>query len=90
MIRVRTKTGKIIDVEEPLEYVEILDASDNLALVFYSEKIGESERVNVLYPGLDEEAEMYARIYKLKWSPNVKCPWLPEPEPTKISVKHTR
>lgn len=88
MIRVRTKTGKIIDVEEPLEFVEILDTSNNVALVFHSEEVLGQERVNIIYPGVEPDTELYAKLYKIKWSPDVRCPWLPIPKPTKVSVKH--
>ena len=88
MIRVRTKTGQIIDVEEPLEYVEILDKSGNVALVFFKEEVMDDERVNIIYPGMEEDTDLYSKLYDVEWSKNVKCKWLPVPEQTKVAIKH--
>jgi hypothetical protein len=89
MLRVRTNTGKVIDVEEPLKYVEILDKSGNVAMLFYMENVMGDERVNVIYPGMDEETNLYSEIYKVKWSDSVKGDWIP-PEPAKVTIMKSR
>ena len=85
MLRVRSKTGKTIVVEEPLEYVEILDGSDNVAMVFYKESILGSEAINIITPDMDEDAESYSKMYNVKWTEEIQGNW-PKPEPVEINI----
>ena len=72
MIRVRAQSGKIINIEEPLKYVEILDASDNVAMVFYTEVMHGGKLVSVVTPDVVDEASTYSKMYGVEWTNSVQ------------------
>ena len=84
MLRVRTASGKGIEVDEPLKYVEILDKNENVAMVFYKEKFGNDEVVNIVHPGMDDDMALYSQMFKVKWTDVMKGDW-PEVEPMELS-----
>lgn len=71
MIRVRAQSGKIIDIEEPLKYVEILDSSNNVAMVFYTEVMHGGKLVSVVTPDVVDEATTYSKMYGVQWTDSV-------------------
>ena len=86
MLRVRSKSGKTIVVEEPLTYVEVLDGSGNVAMVLYAEKSALGDAVNVITPDLEEERDNYSKLYKVKWSGEIKGRW-PKAEPVSVTTR---
>jgi hypothetical protein len=80
MLRVRTQSGKIIDVEEPLRYVEILDGSGDVSMVFYAESLHDGNYVTVVTPDDTHDAALYSSMYKVQFSKDVKTPF-PKPAP---------
>jgi len=84
MLRVRSQSGKTIVVEEPLKYVEILDGNGDVAMVFFREKMGEHDSVAVWTPDLEEEADIYSKMYGVKWTGSIKGRW-PKAEPLKVN-----
>ena len=86
MIRVRTQSGKIIDVEEPLRYVEILDGSGDVSMVFYPECLHDGNYVTVVTPDDKHDAATYSKVYGVKFSKDVKTPF-PKPEPLVTNIR---
>lgn len=74
MLRIRDKTGKLLNLNEPLHFVEICDTEGHVARVIYADAQG---LIHVVGPG-DLEADRYKALFGIKW-----CPVITLPEPTK-------
>jgi len=83
MIRVRTRGGQVIDVEEPLKFVEILDKSGNVAMMLHMKDSTQRQAVEVVYPGMDDATNLYSKMFGVEWSKNTHIPF-PPPEPVRI------
>ena len=86
MIRVRSKSGRTIVVEEPLMYVEMLDGEGNVAMVFYREDFADEQAVSVITPDIEEDARGYTKMFGVKWSSKIKGNW-PKPEPMEVTKR---
>lgn len=84
MIRVRSKSGRTIVVEEPLMYVEVLDGNGDVAMVFYREDFADGQAVSVVTPDMEEDASGYAKMFNVNWSNDIKGTW-PKPEPVTVT-----
>tara|TARA_B100000035_G_scaffold288148_1_gene273581 strand:- start:80 stop:337 length:258 start_codon:yes stop_codon:yes gene_type:complete len=75
MLRVRSQSGKTIVVEEPLHYVEILDGNGDVSMVFYRDDMEDTKAVAIITPDFEEECESYSKLYKVKWSSELRGRW---------------
>ena len=86
MLRVRAKSGKTIVVEEPLQYVEILDGSGNVAMVFYRDDFAGEQAVSFITPDIKDDAIGYSKMYGVTWSEEIKGNW-PKPQQVEVNAR---
>ena len=70
MLRLRAKNGKLLHLNEPLQFVEICDTEGHVARVIYADAQGYIHDVG---PG-DLEADRYKALFGIKWCPLITLP----------------
>lgn len=83
MIRIRDAKGNLLELDD-LKYVEIVNDDGELAMMLHEVQSLGTQAVEVVTKGMSAEADLYARMFGLKWAGQVTGNWV-EPEPIQKS-----